>query len=32
MLEYVSGMQNTTSAFYDIEKDTAEYELPLGES
>lgn len=32
MLEYVSGIQNTTSAFYDIEKDTADYSLPLGNS
>ena len=30
ILEYVSGMQNTASAFYDITKDTATYNLPLG--
>lgn len=32
MLEYVNGMQNTASAFYDTTADTAEYSLPLGES
>ena len=29
MLEYVSGMQNTSHVFQDIAKDTDEYELPL---
>lgn len=29
VLEYVSGMQNTSSIFQDISKDTATYNLPL---
>ena len=29
ILEYVSGMQNTSSIFQDISKDTATYNLPL---
>ena len=32
ILEYVSGKQNTSSIVSDIEKDVAEYELPLGEA
>lgn len=32
VLEYVSGMQNTSSIFRDIDKDTATYNLPLGEA
>jgi hypothetical protein len=32
MLEYVNGMQNTASAFYNTTADVAEYNLPLGES
>ena len=31
VLEYVSGMQNTSSVVQDIEKDQAVYKLPLGE-
>jgi hypothetical protein len=29
MLEYVNGMQNTSSVFSNIVKDQAEYNLPL---
>lgn len=32
VLEYVSGMQNTSSVIQDIEKDEAVYKLPLWES
>lgn len=32
ILEYVSGMQNTSSIFRDISKDTATYNLPFGEA
>ena len=32
ILEYVSGMQNTSSIFRDISKDTATYDLPFGEA
>ena len=32
VLEYVSGMQNTSSVIQDIEKDEAVYKLPLGEA
>lgn len=32
MLEYVNGMQNTTSSFSNTRKDKAEYNLPLGDS
>ena len=32
VLEYVSGQQNTESVIRDIDKDTATYTLPLGES
>ena len=31
-MEYVSGMQNTSSVIQDIEKDEAVYKLPLGEA
>ena len=32
ILEYVSGMQNTSSIVQDVTKDTATYSLPLGEA
>lgn len=32
VLEYVSGKQNTSSILRDIDKDTATYQLPLGEA
>ena len=32
MLEYVSGMQNTSSVVWNIFKDQSTYQLPLGES
>lgn len=32
VLEYVSGMQNTSAVMQDITKDEAVYELPLGEA
>lgn len=32
LLEYVSGMQNTASAFFDTTQDIADYDLPLWEA
>jgi hypothetical protein len=29
ILEYVSGMQNVSSIFKDIDKDVADYNLPM---